>query len=495
MEETLERPLPTPRPHFEDRSAAAKLPRLLTDAHALQLAQSVDRITRTLFRYDRRREAEQQLHTYFDDLLNNSPDNIYYEAYKLREYVRRMRSCRCEGAVGIRPDGRPVIAWKEKCGCLRLCPDEARQDQVRVIKQYLSAILAAKRGGLRLYKMVLSPPNYPRGQLREAKREVFAMWRAVCRKMRHKEVALAGIKGMLVVQEDPMGAHGDWNVHLNVIILYDGWLDYEKFRTLWPWSCKIASEKDMRAATRAVLADRGVNVARMDNDELLVHAIKECVKYPVQAVSEKANRHADTASAWVDGDYLDYNGEPIAPPITAWPRGAAMEWWDANLGFRRVRSYGILYDCRKPKLPDELDDGTHWVGCVVYYDSTGYDFTAWWLPTEFQRSLLPSIRRGTSRQESDVDPPGTGPPYTDQELATALSVKAMRAYYTAHPEILKQRLADEESVRQLAVAVSRTDAILGQWRHAAAEFTDLFGSEPEEVFHPPTRANLHEYTH
>jgi hypothetical protein len=443
-EQELERPLQAPRQSFTQRAALAATARLLHDAYAQELVASVDRIERTLFRYEARRNAEQQIHRYFDDLLNSPEGMFYYDEYKLRSYVDKMPECRTDGVLGMRADGRPVIHWKKKCNCLRLCPDEARQDQVRVIKQYVAAILAGKRAGLRLYKIVLSPPNVPRGDLHEAKRDLFRQWRAVCRMMQHKEVALQGIKGQLVIEEDPMGARGDWNVHLNIILLYDGWLDYTKFRELWPHQCDIKSEADMRKATIATLKKRGVDTSELTDEEILVHAVKECVKYPVQAVSEKSQVHADAASGWVLDEYQDKDGKPTAPPMTDWPEPAAMEWWDANKAFRRVRSYGCLYDCKRPQISDDdLDKHTTWIARIHYFESSGYVVSLPWLG-ENALALLGSIRRGTSRQKYDGDKPPTGPPPDPWVLAKTIQEAALKHYVDQYGDQYQEIRSSQE---------------------------------------------------
>lgn len=407
------------------------------------------RLTHKLESYGRRRAAEHQLAEAMDE-ANYS--GLYYP--KLDEYVAAMKHCREQGVAGLKHDGRLVIAWKSKCNCLRLCPDEARQDQSRVLKQYFDAILSAKRGWLgafaitrrgvdyegefnpsdvRLYKGVFTMPNVPQGELHAAKRAIFAEFKNFRRK-------LPEIIGHLVIEEDPLAFDGTWHVHLNVIMLVDGYLDYDRVRLYWPWVLKLASEADMLKATRATLKKRGLKTDEIRDDVLLVAAVKECVKYPVQAVSEKSDK---AAGGWVGGEYRDPVGEPCAPPMTEWPVAARAEWWRAQQGFRRVRSYGVLYGLEKPEIPDTLDQDTDWFAVLCRdAESRAWTVTRAWLPWLHSDRivLLPFIPRGISRRRP--------PPEEQLETGPPLELRALVLAADAERNYLGEKVwADVQNIR------------------------------------------------
>jgi len=417
-----------------------------------------DRLSRTLQRYGARRDAEARLAEAFDaDLTRYVQTSYFTDTWEPRliGYVEKMKTCRLHGVAGVKPDGRVVVAWEEKCDCLRLCPDAAREDQVRVLKQYLAPILEAKRQGYRIYKLVLSPPNVPQGELRAGKRALFATWRAVMKERNCWGIrALPGFKGALVVQEDPMGTAGDWNVHLNVILIYDGRLEYKEFREWWRWACDIKSEADMVKATRKVLRARGADVSKLTDADVFAAAVKECIKYPVQAVAEKSDKEE---GGWIEGHYFGPDLEPAAPPMTDWGRETRLEWWQANKGFRRVRSYGCLYATPKPELPDTLDQDTDWFARIDKR-ADGWFIVRAWLPAACASSSVASIRRGISRQTSSPaegeKPPDPGPPPLKMRAAL-LQWDAERRFFDDTPEY--QHVADRRRWQILAPALAEEE--------------------------------------
>ena len=62
------------------------------------------------------------------------------------------------------------------CGLAKYCPDEALKESRRLAESQLPAIQEhANRGG-RVYKGVLTLPNYQGGRLKEGRRHIFARW-------------------------------------------------------------------------------------------------------------------------------------------------------------------------------------------------------------------------------------------------------------------------------------------------------------------------------
>ncbi len=263
-----------------------------------------------------RREAEHALADYIES-ISEEFSNI----------VARLRGCRMSGFVGRKPDGDFFVAFDEKCSLVRLCPDEARAETMRVVRKYVPAIRrwVSRKRGRRVYSAVFTIPNARPGELEAAKLRLFELFKDLLRYQydacplirgpsgfertrRRRLAAFPQICGALVVQEDPLSASDDFNVHLNVFLLTDGWLDYREVRELWRYN---------------------LHIEQIDSKNL-IRSVLELVKYATQIVptksAEKRARHSSDA-----------------PAMTEWPPERWVEWWKAQKGFRRTRSYGCLY--------------------------------------------------------------------------------------------------------------------------------------------------------
>lgn len=308
--------------------------------------------------WSKRREAELILADYIDQI----PDP--YGIHGLADIVERLRTCRQSGCIGIRPGGGSLIAWDNKCGLVRLCPDESREETQRLAERYVPAIRdwVQEKPGRRVFYAVLTQHNYRPGQLANGKRHQFeeykdfinrklkacpvrfypqhGFWHVDRKRSRKRTItpdSIASIKGSLVVQEDPLSANGDWNVHLNALFLVDGPFDYKEIRDEW-----------------------GANVEiKQVNPDDLARTILELVKYSAQAVStkseEKKKRHATDAPAMVE-----------------WENNLWLEWFHAQQGFRRTRSYGCLYGIPEPDLEEFDISLVEWVGQIKFDLGSGY---------------------------------------------------------------------------------------------------------------------------
>lgn len=260
-----------------------------------------------------------------------------------------LRKCRRSGCVGLHDAGH-LVAWDAKCGESKLCPDESHEETVRLINRYLPAIqswlrLGPTGGFRRVFKAVLTTPNAPRGSLKAAQKAIFERFRAVCARKepipaemkrkgdrRRKRPIFPGIKGALCVMENPLSARGDWNVHLNVVLLVEGPFDYGRFRAEWGHELDIRHVKGGQEGVSAALV--------------------ECIKYMACVVSAKSHEHADA-------------GKSKAPGMCDWPPDAWLEWWKATKNSRRTRTYGRLY--KVPEVDDPLDmAAVQWVGTLDY---------------------------------------------------------------------------------------------------------------------------------
>lgn len=274
-------------------------------------------------RYARHRAAEEATAAYFERLYFAYPEARLARGRGERgaaeegrpEYLviaERLRDCRKSGVFGSDSAGSLVVAWDSKCGLVRLCPDEAANESQRLRESYEPGLLALVRQGCRLHKAVFTLPNYPSGRLREGKRYIFKRFRDRIMRARKGKAPRFPVRAALVVQEDPLSARGDWNVHLNVILVTSAFLDYGELRAAW------AANLDIRPLPPNY------------SDSAMAKLWAECVKYAVRTVPEKSAAKAG-------------EGASAAPAFTEWPQALAHEWWQAGKGFRRTRAYGELH--------------------------------------------------------------------------------------------------------------------------------------------------------
>jgi len=308
---------------------------------------------------DYRKKLELQLADYIEQKI--LPLRIF--DLPLNKLPKRMRSCRTHGVFGWRPEtGSAIMAWDEKCGLVRLCPHEARADAKRIEQRYLPEIESLIRRGKRIYFAVFTTPNVEAGKLAAEKKKQYKKFNRLIKKRRAGRSRFP-IIGALVTQEDPLGAHADWNVHLNAFLVCDGWLDFGDLREAWHWDLSIRR-----------LVGSHQEIAR---------AFRELVKYAAAPVSAKSTEHATRNAAeleistgdlvpqpgagWSDtGPYRGADGMPAPPPMLAWPPDRFIEWWDAQQRFRRTRSYGCLFKTPKPEAIGL--EGVEWLGKIDWHN-------------------------------------------------------------------------------------------------------------------------------
>lgn len=292
--------------------------------------------------FAKRREAEQQLAAYIQE--NVLPVAGRHEQDKLRDIAQALAACRTSGEHGITIDykgdiaGRQV-AWTSKCGLSKLCPDESRVEGRRIAERYLPAtqawVKAAPPGvQRRVFYAVLTEPNYPVGGLHDGKRQSFARFVQMLERIRHTKanrIRVGDIQGALVVQEDPLSALGTWNGHLNVIFLVEGQFSYEELRKDWGYNLEIKHIPEYK----------------------LAGAFLEVCKYQAKAVSMGEKKDGSTQ-----------------PGMVEWAPELWLEWWRANTGFRRTRSYGVLFNIPEPEEPIVLGRRV-WLG-RVQWGGSGY---------------------------------------------------------------------------------------------------------------------------
>lgn len=280
-----------------------------------------------------RHQIRQQLADYMEENIKGCPFNERLYS----EYVERLRSARTTGAVGIDPvTGRHITAWDDKVNCVRLCPDEAREETQRLTRKYAPEIfrLLEANPDYRCFYAVYTSDNVPVGELSEGKRSIYKEFANFHRTSWAKDC----IKGSFVIQEDPLAIdEKSWNVHLNVIHVVKGRFDYKEVRRRW---------------------GRNVEIKHIQGKpEAIAKAFLEVVKYAAKHIGEKS-----------------HDGHSKALGMTSWSWSQFHEWFMAGKGFRRSRSYGCLY--RFEGIPDKgvaLED-VIWCGSIAH-DGTAYQVT------------------------------------------------------------------------------------------------------------------------
>lgn len=305
--------------------------------------------------------------------------------------AQRMRGCHVNGSVHLYYTvGDPeqiyghLIMWDHKCGETQLCPHEARENQQRLAKKYVAAMLewkAERPGRRRIFTAVISPPNVPVGELWQSKRELMARFATWLRQSRdvtdadrkrygwtqHKKkmprwlapdrdargARAEGIHGAFVHQEDPLSRIDDWNVHLNVLFLVEGKFDYRQIQAEWGCQVKI---RDLEAQPAQGSFDRHRR-RKLTSEDLRLQML-EVVKYAAELVASKSDRKGE------------------APPLVQWPPERFREWYRGQKprqredgkrvgSFRRTRTYGCLHGVPDPE-PDFDLDLTFPVGEIVW---------------------------------------------------------------------------------------------------------------------------------
>lgn len=343
-------------------------PRCFSDDRARLVLGAHRDLNRRAVGYSARRQAERALAEYIQTRVLSTPEGTNDQ--RLHTLVEAMRTCRCSGTYGITEEGRPVVFWDSKCECSLLCPDESREEQRRLVDRYVQELLTLKKQGHRIYKAVLTAPNFPKGKLAYGQRWMFRRLRALLRARKNGRLLFPEIKGALAIEEDPLASRGDWNVHLNVIFVTDRWFDYTKLRQWWHWQVEIIDESKMRKLT----ADR-FGIDNLSAEDLFRRAFAEVVKYPIQIIPEKSKG----SGSWDQtGQFHTHAGAQVAPAMTEWPPDAWLEWWYSHQKFRRTRSYGCLYNIEIIER-NKTDMSKVEILGTVKYGPRGYEFTIPWL--------------------------------------------------------------------------------------------------------------------
>lgn len=238
------------------------------------------------------------------------------------ELADRLVDARQSYRRGLMPDGKCVLRWDRKAGLPLLCPDDAREEAMRLSRRIVPHLLSQLREGCEAHYAVLTWPNAQPGTLREVQDALLKKFNSMMRACKRADAPFP-ILGAVAVMESPLGARRDWHPHLNVVFVTCGFLDYKALRERWHWNMEIGKLTGTR--------------------EAIERSFRELVKYSCRAIPEKSDEHARRVR-------LDRNGNelPPAPSMVEWTAREFLEWWESHRRRRRTRTYRSLFGLTKP---------------------------------------------------------------------------------------------------------------------------------------------------
>jgi hypothetical protein len=276
------------------------------------------------------REAGQRLERYSErarvrqaivDRLHGMDFSYRSQPY-LDRIIGRMMVARTSATLAVRlSDQKRLIRWDTKTGNSRLDPDDAREEAQRFSKRLMPRLLELQRQGARLTYAVFTVPNVAPGELRRGCTRTLGRLGRFLRRARAGEYPGIGgqILGAAAVLEAPLSESRDWNVHVNVILAHRGFIDFGELRRLWHWNVEF---RPIKSGPRYLEA-----------------ALREVIKYSVQAVTAKSAEHAE-------------DGRTRAPPFVEWSDAEINEFIFGFRRFRRSRTYGCLFRLAKAEKLD-----------------------------------------------------------------------------------------------------------------------------------------------
>lgn len=378
-----------------DREADKPIPVAWRNAEELQtfLDESYDWAESKAAREVRHAKVRALVAARYDELAAWAADHELAAAVEYGKVPEKLRGARRDGWWAFnRISRKRYMRFRDRSGLVRLDPSESRRDTARLILQYAPLVERRVAAGEVLQSAVFSMPNVPRGKLAWGKAEMFRETARVFRKFPE-------VTGRLEVQEDPLAIDGQsWNVHSNVLILFDP----KKVTRLAPelvqqaelrlpgelaklpappWRDRAPPGELSFAKVHHYWPGKQVQLRKLEggNAEAVAKAFKEALKYAVKWVGKKqldrepgsapVGRVGEDSGAGCHGDLAGAHApgpRRRAPPLTEWPLDALHEWHQANKGKRRVRGFGAFFNPPRPERPDdpELDGKLRFGGRV-----------------------------------------------------------------------------------------------------------------------------------
>jgi hypothetical protein len=314
--------------------------------------------------------------------------------------AERLLTARRSGQLGVcLSTGKAIVMWDLKAGLSRLCPDDAREESMRMRRRVTPTFEQLVEAGYRLTYAVFTSPNVPLGRLRAEMVGIFTRFKRIVLDPK----VFPQISGALAVLEAPLSRDREWNVHLNVILVTRPrqFLDWGKLRRLWHWQVHLqrleGTPDGIRNALNELIKYAVTAVALKSEEKAVDHGetkgktgeIARAHGYDARDISgtstANSGRSGLAAAQGVPGssarahhrqcvadglrDVGPVSGRlrPLrAPPMLEWTDAEFYEWLLAFHGFRRTRGYGKLYGLKTPD-PEPLGQVV-WLGSVSLVD-------------------------------------------------------------------------------------------------------------------------------
>jgi hypothetical protein len=332
----------------------------------------------------------------------------------------------------------PMRRAFNRAGLVKLCPSDARREGARLSAGYRERLRALDQLGYLLRFAVVTLPNFPEWHLgsglHEIRRRLNARWfrakrdAGQARNWREPGRTFPDLVGALCTVEAPLSGRYDdpsnaWNVHANVILVFRpssrefGLPDYGELRAAWG-------------------AHVHFETLPQGDPDALDAALKELLKYPVQAISEK--------SAEKRKPKRDHEGNllPPAPPMVEWSAERIFEWIESHRSYRRTWSWGQLngkkvealdgFAIEIPKPAARDTDRGEWLGLIW----TSPALVTVQRPMKDTRELDAAQRRRKFEHHARLS--------TDPEYATQIRERTLQASERA--ALRKRRRAAQDAL-------------------------------------------------
>lgn len=287
-----------------------------------RVAAAAAQMTLKLPKMDERMYARDRVAKYLKEVV--TPHMWRRSHYELAD---RLLDARHSYVRLLTPEGKTIMRWDRKAGLPLLCPDDAREEAMRLSRRIVPNLLPQLEAGCEVHYGVLTWPNAQPGTLREVQDAIWKKFNSIMRACKRRDAPFP-IVGNAAVMESPLGVHRDWHPHLNVLFVTNRYFDYKKFRARWFHNCELRKVEGTRAEVE--------------------RSFRELIKYSCRAVPEKSEAHAARHVRF------DRDGKPLPPPpaMIEWTPREWLEWWESHRRRRRTRTYRSLYGLPKPPKPD-----------------------------------------------------------------------------------------------------------------------------------------------
>lgn len=210
-----------------------------------------------------RMEARETVADFIEGYCRSTAD------FGMVKFPKRLREARKSWTFCVNKDGKSMMRYDAKAGIPLLCPDDAREESMRLQRRYIPGFEKALKEGKQVHYMVFTSLDVPAGELKAMQRKIWKRYARLLKAKKDGKRIFPQLDGSLCVMESPLSAKGRWHVHLNVMVICGNWLDYKRVRA-W-WGENVHMER-IRGGIEGVKA-----------------SMRELIKYSVMTVSEKSH--------------------------------------------------------------------------------------------------------------------------------------------------------------------------------------------------------------